>query len=288
MSIVTSIAIRSTQILTLAFLLVALAGGARLARAGEIETDCDDTIAWADETVELWEDLEPLFADVEDAVDDEDPEAVEDAADDLADAADEQAELDVPRDVEDLNDELVEAYEDAADAAADLAEAVDDEDEDAIDEGLDALAEAQEALADAVESAEELAEECEDGPNGGGEAETVELEVLAVALDAESEEPIEDAMFIILQEGVAFEDFDLRAFFGEGDEDQVLAVGRSDEDGEVSVEAEIEVDGEYTVILVHEDYEYLKFWNGIVFAADEDAEEFDFGVLTLTHDVETN
>ena len=288
MSIVTRIAIRSTQVLSLAFLLVALAGGASLARAGEIETECDDAISWAEETLELWEDLEPLFDDVEDAVDDEDAEAVEDAADDLSDAADEQAELDVPRDAEALNDELVEAYEDAADAAEELAEAVDEEDEDAIEEGLDAVAEANEALSDAVESAEELAEECEDGPNSGGEAERVELEVLAVAMDAESEEPIEGALLIILKEGVNLDDFDQRAFFVDGDEDQVLSFGEADEDGEVSFDAEIGLDTGYTVILVHEDYEFLKYWNSIVFAEDEDAEEFDFGTVTLTHDVETN
>jgi hypothetical protein len=287
MSVVTRIAIRSTQILTLAFLLVALAGGARLARAGEIETDCEDTVAWAEESVELWEDLEPLFADVEDAVDDEDPEAVEDAAADLSDAAEEQADLDVPVDAEDLNDEIVETYEDAADAAEDLAEAVADEDEDAIEEGLDTLAEAQEALAEAIEATEDLAAECEDSPNNGGVGETVDLEVLAVALDEESEDPIEDAMFLILKEGIAYEEFDQRAF-AEGDDDQVLAIGYSDEDGEISIEAEVEVEGEYTIILAHPDYDFLKYWQNFVLALDEDAEEYNFGVLTLTNDDGTN
>jgi hypothetical protein len=303
---VTRIAVRFAQILTLALLLVGLAGGTRLTRAAA-DVDCEEAAPWIEETLDRYAvlaDHEQDFGKVRSI--EELGALLHHSIDLYADAADEQWDSNPPAELADLNDDLATAYSDVSYAVIDIFERTEDLDTNGTIEATEALTTAQIEVRDTIIYVERLEEDCEEldrdrererdrdrdrdrddrDNDRRDEADEVEIEIEATVLDSESDQPIENAMFIVLKEGISIEDFDQKAFFGEGDDDQVLAVGYSDEDGEISFEAEVEIDGEYTVVLAHEDYRYLSYWLDVTFAADDDAETFEFGTVTLGEEPE--
>jgi hypothetical protein len=149
------------------------------------------------------------------------------------------------------------------------------------DDYEDAAADAADVL-DTLELPE--AEDGDDGADGGGDDgqtdETIEIEIVAVVVDEATGDPLEDAIMVVLEPGLTVDDFDFVAYF-DGDETGIIGEGRSDEDGAISFEVEIEVNDEYTVLLFHEEYQNYIYWEDLVLADSPTIESGDFGEVEL-------
>jgi S1-C subfamily serine protease len=98
--------------------------------------------------------------------------------------------------------------------------------------------------------------------------------VTATLVDAETGDPIEEGVIIVLKPGISLAEFDPE------NEDHYLTGGISDDDGHVELINPIERDQPYTVIIAAEGYEPIVLEDEVL-AAGDDPEVVDLGEIEL-------
>ncbi|HEX4423549.1 MAG TPA: serine protease [Kofleriaceae bacterium] len=101
------------------------------------------------------------------------------------------------------------------------------------------------------------------------------VQIQSRVLDAANEAPVRDALVMVLRSGVNASTVDVNRL-----DDQVLAYGRSNAQGEVSLKQPVPVPGTYTLMVVARGYEPMVGENELVLSAST-PEVFDRGKLLL-------
>jgi hypothetical protein len=119
------------------------------------------------------------------------------------------------------------------------------------------------------------------GGNGGGsDDDPIVVELIGRVTDAETGDPLAQAVMVVLELGQTTEDFNTLDHQA-GRQEGVLGDGVTDEDGAFSFEVEIEINAGYTAILYHADYEEVILWEDLVIADDPTINQGNFGEIEL-------